>query len=226
MPTELENLLAASLQTVRQDSLHNLGIIERYKIYEMLASIDELRPLRFTLGWLGVLVTRKILNKWESQANYWVGMEYQFGDDIDIKELPNLILATLEDVLKAKISLAEARDKLSNLYHVIVSSVGDELFEYNPQGPMEMACISDAAYNGLYQAVSGRSVVLKYLKSIEHLTDDDLPTEMLDGAGSAMLAYAGGNILGPVDVQKRLEFWEWWLTEAIPQAWQLAQETT
>jgi hypothetical protein len=27
------------------------------------------------------------------------------------------------------------------------------------------------------------------------------------------------------DLQKRLGFWEWWLTEAIPQAWQLAQET-
>jgi len=27
------------------------------------------------------------------------------------------------------------------------------------------------------------------------------------------------------DVQKRLEFWEWWLTEAIPQAWELAQQS-
>jgi hypothetical protein len=155
-------------------------------------------------------------------------MEYQFGDDIDIKELPNLILATLENVLKGEISLDEARDKLDNTYHVIVSSVGDELFEYNPEGPMEMACVADAAYSGLYQAVARRlsSYVSKNLKHIEHLTDDELPTEILDGTGSAMLAYAGGNILGPVDTQKRLEFWEWWLTEAIPQAWQLAQEPT
>jgi hypothetical protein len=26
-------------------------------------------------------------------------------------------------------------------------------------------------------------------------------------------------------VQKRLEFWEWWLTEAIPQAWELAEKS-
>ncbi|HEX2911169.1 MAG TPA: hypothetical protein VH186_10205 [Chloroflexia bacterium] len=26
------------------------------------------------------------------------------------------------------------------------------------------------------------------------------------------------------DLEKRLQFWEWWLTEAIPQAWELAQE--
>jgi hypothetical protein len=27
-------------------------------------------------------------------------------------------------------------------------------------------------------------------------------------------------------LQKRLEFWEWWLTEAIPEAWELAQQST
>jgi len=27
------------------------------------------------------------------------------------------------------------------------------------------------------------------------------------------------------DVQIELEFWEWWLTEAIPQAWELAQQS-
>jgi hypothetical protein len=28
-----------------------------------------------------------------------------------------------------------------------------------------------------------------------------------------------------IDTQKRLEFWEWWLTEAIPQAWELAHKS-
>jgi hypothetical protein len=27
------------------------------------------------------------------------------------------------------------------------------------------------------------------------------------------------------DDRKRLEFWEWWLTEAIPQAWDLGQDS-
>lgn len=27
------------------------------------------------------------------------------------------------------------------------------------------------------------------------------------------------------DAKKRLEFWEWWLTEAIPQAWELAKQS-
>jgi hypothetical protein len=34
------------------------------------------------------------------------------------------------------------------------------------------------------------------------------------------------NDLENFDPQKRLEFWEWWLTEAIPQAWELAQQST
>jgi hypothetical protein len=28
-----------------------------------------------------------------------------------------------------------------------------------------------------------------------------------------------------IDPQKELEFWEWWLTEAIPKAWELASKT-
>jgi len=26
------------------------------------------------------------------------------------------------------------------------------------------------------------------------------------------------------DFEKRLEFWEWWLTEAVPAAWRMAEE--
>ncbi len=26
------------------------------------------------------------------------------------------------------------------------------------------------------------------------------------------------------DFEKRLEFWEWWLTEAVPAAWKMAEE--
>jgi len=37
--------------------------------------------------------------------------------------------------------------------------------------------------------------------------------------------YAAKDWIERINNQLSLEFWEWWLTEAIPQAWELAQQS-
>jgi hypothetical protein len=220
MPPELKALIDSLLQQVDEDGAHNLALTERYKLYRLIDSLDNPEPIRVVRGWLGVLAARRVLPIWQAKASYWEGMEEQF--EIDIKILPDLILEVNENVLKNKINIEQARKKL-NFYHPIVSSVGEEVVEYNEEGPKEVMCVVDAAYDALWQTV-GRHA-FQNLKRLEHLNDDELPTEKLDAAGSAMLAYAGGNIIGPADIQKRYEFWNWWLTEAISQAWELARNS-
>jgi len=93
-----------------------------------------------------------------------------------------------------------------------------------------------SAYNALGLVLFGRDV------EREILDEDDLIRLTGDFVTEAMKAYSIIDTNKPghwlyskgaisklsgieVDLQKRLEFWEWWLTEAIPQAWELAQET-
>jgi hypothetical protein len=45
-----------------------------------------------------------------------------------------------------------------------------------------------------------------------------------DAAGWGAYVMAGGTVDDPkADASKRREFWEWWLSEAIPAAWQMVQ---
>jgi hypothetical protein len=52
------------------------------------------------------------------------------------------------------------------------------------------------------------------------LTDDHLDPYDLDVAPTAAAAYADGfRWDSESDPQKRRQFWQWWLTEAVPKAW-------
>jgi hypothetical protein len=54
-----------------------------------------------------------------------------------------------------------------------------------------------------------------------NLTNADLDPDYSDAALLASVAYANGSIWEPSsDPEKRCKFWEWWLTEAVPMAWQ------
>lgn len=75
---------------------------------------------------------------------------------------------------------------------------------------------------------------MKGIKERGMLLDDEQITPSLDFAAEAVKAYSAIDPNPPgkhsyprrlpivFDKDKRLEFWEWWLTEAISQAWKLA----
>lgn len=54
----------------------------------------------------------------------------------------------------------------------------------------------------------------------EAATDDEVDPEDTDYAFSAAACWAGGTIWdGSSSPDRRLDFWRWWLTEAVPSAW-------
>jgi hypothetical protein len=69
--------------------------------------------------------------------------------------------------------------------------------------------------------------------TIEYVSSDKWTDEELAGAGAnaadaavnAAYAFARISETGQFDYHKLLEFWIWWLEEAVPQAWRNAGET-
>ncbi len=58
------------------------------------------------------------------------------------------------------------------------------------------------------------------------LTDADVDPYDSDAAFAAAVAYAGGTIWNTDSISsKRREFWEWWLGEAVPSAWDSVSDT-
>jgi hypothetical protein len=56
----------------------------------------------------------------------------------------------------------------------------------------------------------------------EEPTDEKLVRVGSDAAGEAAVAYACGPTSIRCGPERLEEFWTWWLTEAIPKAWQMA----
>ncbi len=219
---ELKSLLEQGLSQMRRDPEHNLNLSIRSKLYELLEPDYSDNKICKAWGWLGILSTQRVLFIWQHHLRIWDGIENDFAN-INIKELPEYLLSIAKEAVQGVLDLNNVKKQI-DLFHEVVGAVGDEIFEYMENGPKEVVCVSDAAYNTLYQLASKKP--LASVKDWKTQTDDSLPTEMLDVAGSAMLAYAGGNDIGAVKLNKRLEFWEWWLTEAVPQAWELAQQAS
>ena len=56
------------------------------------------------------------------------------------------------------------------------------------------------------------------------ITDADVNPDEPDAAFCAAAAYADGTVwVQGSDREKRREFWEWWLNEAVPRAWRLEE---
>ena len=54
------------------------------------------------------------------------------------------------------------------------------------------------------------------------LTDADIDPDEMDASFFASVAFAKGPVWDPdSDSLKRKEFWEWWIKEAVPNAWKL-----
>jgi hypothetical protein len=83
--------------------------------------------------------------------------------------------------------------------------------------------IGYAANRVLYQAFCDSGFDPE--KAGEVLSDEDLSPYYMDASYLSSVAAAGGfPSQKEADPAKRLEFWEWWLSEAVPQAWDSVPE--
>jgi hypothetical protein len=163
------------------------------------------------------LTVKQVYYRWEPATQL---SDQQQGYLGEVRE----ILQVAQDFLAGRLEYTDIHAKLINVFwyfdHFFVS--------------YDLACLHNAAIYVLSVILYGIDFI-KYNTSLEELINnysDDFAFEavtaytIIDRNPPGAVFNKEENII-PIefDFQKRLEFWQWWLTEAIPQAWELAQQS-
>jgi hypothetical protein len=137
-------------------------------------------------------------------------------------ELPEEFLVITEDILDDKVDInSRIAHFLEDKAYYLIGNL-----EYDDQS----ADVIEAGQAARYALSNLRTwPPYKYQPIDENTTDEELRDfSGRDAASAAILAYAtiteDNYPTGKLDPSKCLEFWEWWLTEAIPQVWELTPQ--
>jgi hypothetical protein len=227
LPTEVKQVINSALSDVDTEPKHRLSHQRRLEIYNIIKASSSSNNQRVT-QWLAAITAQRVLPLFQQE----------FPDDT----LPEELINTAIGVLQGKIDNTAAKNIQDQGYQASGASWGyDEeeitwnaelagsaayhaLMESRGQEPLEHL---DMIFEiGVVSMLSGNWVnEYPEPKGADQFTDENLcEFPNCDTAGIAAVAFSchpGGPIC---DALKLKEFWTWWLTEAIPRAWEIAQE--
>lgn len=237
----LENIdrkLKEALLYIHNNSKHQLPLRYRDAIYKLLGSRDN-RFSNQVRGWIGIISARYVLPIILAKTSQ--------RDSKTNKLLPEYVLETAEKTIRDDISMESeeyiaAKDRAA-YYSEYAWKEDERLFSPNAN------YAGSAIYCALLQ-VDGNIPInfpsnyetkdYKRLSDFKHISLRDLTdSDIIDSYGSpnvdsaffAVKAYALANnnpelpiVLHKFDPAKCQEFWQWWLTEAIPAAWEQASK--
>jgi hypothetical protein len=164
-------------------------------------------------GWLGIFTAQYVLPIWHAALPIWTEIPQDLPDH---NLLPDRLITLAETVLANTADLQAAWQEVNDQWYV-VGNIGDEFTAHRDDVGLAVYFACDTALRALYEALS--TDFLDQIPIQADYTDETVPDEWRDSASSAVMAYAGGAEVEPVDVLKRRLFWEWWLQEALPTAW-------
>jgi immunity protein Imm5 of predicted polymorphic toxin system len=204
MPPILEQAIARALAAVRSHPAHHLELPYRRAIWAALGPrMEPSQPFggigHFRRTRLDAQTVRHVLPRWHAA----------WPDD----STPGEILDEAERVLRGEFDDADIRKNVGLSWHYM-----DELSQgANPAGSFAVLAgyaavkVLDRAWYDLHfdpERIDGPQ------------DDGQVSAYDSDAAFDASMVYANGGLGDPrSDPAKRLEFWEWWLTRAVPAAW-------
>ena len=156
----------------------------------------------------------------QGEAASWV----ESVRNVSTLELPSYMLFVAEKVLNGVISHKAAR-QVASITGIMFGNI-PELYELAP--PSYDAC-------RVFEGTFGLTIIglQEFNRKVPEKPDISKEQDSGDVVGAAVKAYSDVysynednedyEFEGP-DLQKRLEFWEWWLSEAIPQAWEMTPD--
>lgn len=228
-PKRIQDITQTILSKVEAHPEHRMGWRHRRTIYQQLDSINVRIRQR-----LAILSTYHVLPIFERYCTPEYFMQYWEGSAGTLEKTPPRLLEMAEDVLSGLMNAEEAAHVASDVHYW--NYLSDD-----PKWPVPdvAQCVQAAAVTALGECCSSESPVEHYiwLEEIGSLNAEDvlgdgrvaneetLTTYGGDAACKAAMAYAcSPSYSWPtfnLNPNKLGEFWTWWLTQAIPTAWDL-----
>jgi hypothetical protein len=213
LPLDLRDYLILRLEKVRQDPQHRLKPYYRLALYNKIRTYSENFAQKL-LAHLQIITIAYLSPLWQEEM---LGTPYQ--------TMPELTLSLAEDLLDGKISPdCQTLDYLKKLeaqiqqYYYQSSPVVSVRTKY-----IATALIQCLQTTDIYPFTDLNTPKGQYIIDANH--EDSLYLGMGgDIAATALIVTAGtlqaNQWSSAFDPQKSLAFWVWWLTKAIPQAWE------
>jgi Immunity protein Imm5 len=168
----------------------------------------------YALGWLAVITSEKVSPIWDE---YWSTKDFQ--------ELEGVYISTILDPFR---TLNLCKNLLLGLSEVELDTFellydNSTVMQIEENIPYKISCASAAVFQTLsFILCNGRNITKGFI------FDDYVSFDRADFASEAAKAYSCSETNSftkdvTFDENRRWEFWHWWLTQAIPQAWNLVQ---
>ncbi|WP_172797802.1 Imm5 family immunity protein [Longilinea arvoryzae] len=213
IPENLESLINFLLMNIQSDPHHNFSAQKRQEIYEAFGPRTDHQAAR-ARGWLAVITARHVLSIFE-QA-------------LPDENHPRKLIEMAEATLRGKFSVEEAIREAAEGHEISGRLWGHEETEvtWNAYlaGTAAHRALAEAAGVDPFMRISWIRASDSPDQGGQPIPFDQLPDEKLaewlgDTAAAAAVAHAYDSDQLKSDPQKLLEFWRWWLKDAITAAW-------
>jgi hypothetical protein len=214
LPGEIESAIQDADTTVTSDVEHDLTPFRRHVLYQIVAPMSD-SPGQQLRTQLEIITIRKVLHFWE-----------QLWPD---NQLPHQALATAEAVFQGTIDVEVAERVALGMSGQLDALCAEPEKGFGETGDFDPAvtaacAVGRGAVSAIWTACGADP--FEDLELNEEDTNNSLSLDpwSSDAARWASDAYAGVVSLASSSADKRLEFWKWWLQEAIPAAWDAAHQ--
>lgn len=217
LPHSIVQVRNEILPLIRAHPQHEFGQNRRRTIYNVLRETPQGEQ---AAKWLALLSAQRVLSIYEQT----IAQLEQY--DEETRTFPRQVLQAVEGILKQTSSDDSPRWLVNELYHFLHIGLDLRVPYLALKATYEAAC---EVLGGipLRSQVSLRKIDPN--GAIEWRSSTTLSDEELAGIGCSAddaavnAAYAWAEVPNrKYDYAKVLEFWEWWLLEALPQAWENA----
>lgn len=230
LPKEVRQLIDETLAIVRNDAVHEMGQHRRRRIYEALWSSPSGDKAS---KWLAIMSARRVQPIYEEGV--WTS---SLANDEFAVTLLDRMLDLAEKIVREELSPEDVQKGVES--GDIEDFYYSKLVGAEKEFPPYIWLATLAAYYALEEAEGYKPLQIRISGEMPDQNGDTVITSSdtwtdcrLAGSGchaddaavDAAFAFAKRVTRQHYDSDKVLEFWEWWLAEAIPQAWKRALDT-
>ncbi len=216
LPSQLQFLVVQELEKLHQRSNHRVDAQTRRSIYQAFGPPTERLSIR-ARSWLAILTAQKVLPI--------------FQQALPAEDMPQRLIEMAIAVVEKKVDVEEAYQLATEGHEMVGRQWGYDEADV----PWNAWFAGNAAVRALLETVthepfqrldkfwklgqlptSDRQIV-----RADEWLDEELAQVGGDVASAAAMAWACGTADPKCDPDKLREFWEWWLAQAIPKAWEI-----